>query len=81
MLFSNMLNGFSYNKIVTDEKGKPVDYVILEVNGTFEKLTGFKREHVVGKKITEVVPGIEEDPADWIGVYGKVALTGQPSNF
>jgi PAS domain S-box-containing protein len=28
-----------------------------------------------------VLPGIEKDPADWIGRYGKVALTGKPERF
>ena len=36
-------------------------------------MTGLNRESVIGKKVTDVLPGIEKDPADWIGVYGKVA--------
>lgn len=77
-LFSKMLNGFSYHRVIVDKEGKPVDYVFLAANEAFEKMTGLKRENVVGKRVTEVLPGIEKDPADWIGVYGKVALTGQP---
>jgi PAS domain S-box-containing protein len=80
-LFSKMLNGFSYHRIIVDEKGKPVDYVFLGTNEAFEKMTGLKRGNVIGKKVTEVLPGIEKDPADWIGIYGKVALTGQPVTF
>ena len=80
-LFENMMNGFAYHKMVFDEDGKPVDYVFLEVNKAFERLTGLKRDEVIGKKVTEVLPGIETDPADWIGVYGMVAITGQPIRF
>jgi len=80
-LFSKMLNGFSYNRIIVDDAGKPVDYVILTANEAFEKQTGLKLETVIGKKMTEVLPGIERDPADWIGIYGKVALTGQAATF
>lgn len=80
-LFDNMINGFAYHQIIVDGNGKPVDYVFLEVNDAFEKLTGLKREHVVGKRVTEVIPGIEEDPADWIGKYGRVALTGEEMTF
>jgi len=80
-LFENMVDGFAYHKIILDGKGKPVDYVFLEVNNVFEKLTGLKRETILGKKATEVLPGIDKDPADWIGVYGKVALTGKPAHF
>jgi PAS domain S-box-containing protein len=80
-LFENMINGFAYHRIVTDERGTPVDYVFLEINEAFERLTGLKREAIVGKGVREVLPGIENDPADWIGTYGKVALTGQEIHF
>ncbi len=79
-LFSGMLNGFSYQQIILED-GKPVDYVFLAVNDAFEKQTGLRMRDIVGKRVTEVLPGIEKDPADWIGVYGKVALTGQPVTF
>jgi PAS domain S-box-containing protein len=80
-LFENMLDGFAYHKMIFDQTGKPVDYVFLEVNKSFERLTGFKRDKVIGKKVTEVLPGIKKDPADWIGTFGKVAKTGQPIRF
>ena len=81
MFIEKMLDGFAYHKIVVDKAGKPVDYVFLEVNRAFEKMTGLKRAQIIGKKVTEVIPGIEKDPADWIGVYGRVALTGEPVQF
>jgi len=81
MFIAKMMDGFAYHKIVVDKAGKPVDYVFLEVNHAFEKITGLKRAQIIGKKVTEAVPGIEKDPADWIGVYGKVALTGEPVQF
>ena len=81
LFLNKMLNGFAYHKIVVDKTGKPIDYVFLEVNHAFEEMTGLKREHVIGKKVTEVLLGIEKDPADWIGVYGKVALTGEAVQF
>ncbi len=80
-LFTEMLNGFAYHKIITDENGKPVDYVFLAINSAFEKLTGLKKGDIIGKKVTEVLPGIEKDQVDWIGTYGKVALTGEEARF
>ena len=80
-LFENMQDGFAYHKVLFDEKGKPVDYVFLEINEAFERLTGLKRENVLGKAVTQVLPGIEKDPANWIDVYGKVALTRKPARF
>lgn len=73
-LFDNMISGFAYHKIILDESGKPVDYEYIEINHAFEKILGIKKENVVGKKVTEVLPGIENDPADWIGKYGRIAL-------
>jgi PAS domain S-box-containing protein len=77
-LFQNMTNGFAYHKIILDDTGKPRDYVFLEINDAFENLTGLLREDIIGKKVTEVIPGIENDPVDWIGIYGKVALSREP---
>lgn len=80
-LFSNMSEGFAYHRIVQDGRGKPIDYVFLEVNAAFERLTGLKTKQIIGKRVTEALPGIENDTTDWIGIYGKVALTGKPVQF
>jgi PAS domain S-box-containing protein len=80
-LFANMQDAFAYHKVLFDDSGKPVDYVFLEINDAFEQFTGLKRENVLSKPVTQVLPGIEKDPANWIGVYGKVATTGEPVKF
>ncbi len=80
-LFSNMSEGFAYHRIVLDPRGRPCDCVFLEVNSAFERLTGLKGTGIVGKRVTEVLPGIEQDPADWIEKFGNVALTGNPVHF
>jgi len=79
--FDNLPEGFAYHRIILDIKRKPCDYVFLEMNRMFEKLTGLKRKDTIGKRVTEVIPGIEKDPADWIRKYGKVALSGKPVQF
>ena len=80
-VFSNMSEGFAYHRIVLDEKERPCDYIFLEVNEAFENLTGLKAKDIIGRRVTEVLPGIEKDPADWIGRYGSVALYGKPLRF
>jgi len=80
-LFQNMASGFAYHKAIYDAKGKPVDYVFLEVNEAFERMTGHKRDEFVGIRVTSLFPGVENDPADWIGVYGKVAASGITARF
>ncbi|MFQ5975368.1 MAG: PAS domain S-box protein [Candidatus Hydrothermarchaeales archaeon] len=80
-LFSHMTNAFAYHKMVFDNKNRPVDYVFLEVNDAFEKNTGLKREDVIGKKVTEIIPGIKDVEPDLISIYGKVALTKEDTRF
>jgi PAS domain S-box-containing protein len=77
--FDNPLNGFAFCEIITDEIGKPVDFIYLDVNNAFENFTGLKREDVLNKKVTEILPS--EDVAEIIKIYGKVALTGESANF
>lgn len=76
-----MSEGFAYHRIVLDSKGRPCDFIFHEINEAFERLVGLKAPDVIGRKVTQVLPGIENDPADWIGKYGQVALTGKPQHF
>ena len=80
-LFKNMLNGFALHEMVFDEAGTPIDYIFLDVNEAFENQTNFKKEDLIGRKVTEALPGIENDPIDWISTYGKVVLTGNSISF
>ena len=81
LLIENLPDAFAYHQLITDDSGDPIDYVFLEVNKAFEKMTGLKREKIIGKKVTEVLPGIDKSKFDWIGTYGKVALKGEPIRF
>ncbi len=80
-LFENMLSGFAYCKILVDENNQPVDFVYLDINDAFERLTGLRKEDVVGKKVTEAIPGIKEAHPELFSIYGKVAFTGEPTQF
>jgi len=77
-LFDNMTAAFAYHEVIVDENNKPIDYKYLEANPRFENLTGIQVEDIIGKTVTEVLPGTENDPADWIGKFGNVGLTGIP---
>jgi PAS domain S-box-containing protein len=77
-LFNGMTEGFALHEMIYDQAGRPVDYRFLEVNPAFERLTGLKREAVVGHRLSEALPG--EDPR-WVEAYGEVALSGRPAHF
>ncbi len=75
-LFNAMSEGFAVHEIICDPQGTPYDYRFLEVNPAFERLTGLKKEQVVGRTVRQVLPDIEPS---WIETYGKVALSGHPA--
>ena len=77
-LFDNMLNGFAYCRMLFEDN-VPQDFIYLEVNAAFEKLTGLT--NVVGKKVSEVIPGIKESYPVLFETYGRVAETGRPESF
>jgi len=74
-LFENMLEGYAYCKMVVDN-GEFRDFVYLDVNPAFEQLTGLTG--VVGKRVTEVIPGIRESNPELFELYGRVAFSGKP---
>lgn len=76
-LFNNMPIGKAQYKIVTDAFGKPIDYLITEANPAYERMTGFKRKKLIGKKATKLFLGLENSSFNWIGIIGDVALTGK----
>lgn len=73
--------GYAYHKIVTDKKGNPTDYIYLEVNPAFEKITGLDSDKIIGKPVTKVLPGIKKGDFDWIGFFGDVALKGKEKSY
>ncbi len=77
----NMLNGYAYHEVVWDDKGEPVDYIFLEVNEAFEIMTALHEENIIGEKVTDILPEVKGDPADWIHIYGDVAKTGKSRVF
>ncbi|MGA3112744.1 MAG: PAS domain S-box protein, partial [Candidatus Bathyarchaeia archaeon] len=80
-LFANMIDGFAHCQMIFDDAGEPVDFVYLQVNDAYEKITGLKRQVVVGKKVTQLIPGIRATNPEIFEIYGKVALTGQKEKF
>ena len=75
-LFNSMDEGFCIIEMIFDESQQPVDWRYLEVNPSFETLTGI--HDIVGKRIRDLVPDHE---GYWFEIYGKVVLTGEPVRF
>lgn len=75
-LFDSIDDGFCVIEMIWDENGKPVDYLFLEVNPTFERHTGMVNSQ--GRRMREIIPDHEDL---WFQIYGEVAKTGEPVHF
>jgi len=77
-LFEHMSEGLAYCRMIC-ENGEWRDFVYLAVNGTFETLTGL--QNVVGRRVSELIPGIQASDPGLFEAYARVALTGKPEKF
>lgn len=77
-LFEKGPIGVAFHVMIRDAAGKAVDYLFLDANQSYQKLTGVDPR---GKTVRDAFPGIENDPFDWIGTFGHVALTGEEIRF
>jgi PAS domain S-box-containing protein/putative nucleotidyltransferase with HDIG domain len=78
-LFENMLEGLAHIRMLLDEGGHPVDWVYLDVNPAFERLTGLRG--VIGRTISQVLPQTLEENPELLEIYGRVAAGGEPEEF
>jgi PAS domain S-box-containing protein len=74
-LFETISEGFAVHEVLWDEGGGPCDYRFLEVNPAFERITGLKKEALVGKTLLDLFPAREQR---WVQLYGEVVLSGEP---
>lgn len=81
-LFDNLPMGAIVCEVVTEENTKkPIDWIYREANPAFAKMTGLITEKIIDQRVTHVLHGVENDPADWIGHFGKVGMTGESYHF
>ncbi len=69
--------GFVYHKLIYDDKGSVVDFHILDVNRTFEELTGLKREDIIAGNASEVFSRSALREWDYISHFEEVASTSE----
>ncbi len=77
-LFNLIEQAVQIGEIVFDEQGQPIDNIILDVNLAYEKLSGFRREEVIGRSFKERFPIVEQT---WLDRYGEVVRTGMGMHF
>jgi PAS domain S-box-containing protein len=78
LLFENMNEAFALHKIITDENNKPIDFEYIDVNSSFERITGLKKTDIIHKRVMKIMPNLEPY---WFENFGNVALTGIPNTY
>ena len=79
LLFEKMSNGFGLGETICDSGGQPVDFRILGLNPAFERMIGAESSQLLGKTVIEALPDF--DSAELIKIFGRTALSGEPSSF
>lgn len=77
-LFNHMAQGFALCRLLFKD-GVADDFIYVEVNQSFTEQTGLK--NVVGRRVSEVVPGIREADPNMLVRYERVVRTGVPERF
>jgi PAS domain S-box-containing protein len=77
-LFNNSTNGIAYHKLIYDTNGKPINYIITEVNPQFETILHLKKEDVLNKTVTETY-NVTKPP--YLDIYSEVAETQKSCSF
>ncbi|MBI5866940.1 MAG: PAS domain S-box protein [candidate division Zixibacteria bacterium] len=78
-LFKNMIDGYAHCRMEYDTQGEPVDWIYIDTNAAFERITGLTK--VEGRRVTEVIPGIKNSNPELFEIYGRVAQDGLPARF
>ena len=78
-LFDNMREGFTYNEIVLNSFGEPIDFIIHEANDAFVslyKLTLSKNE-IIGKRVSELSPEIRNCHLELLMIFKELSIKGE----
>lgn len=77
-LFEKMTSGFAVHEIIYNDDSKAIDYLFLEVNPTYEEITGLRSETVIGRTVKEIIPDLEDF---WIERYSNIFITNKDISF
>ena len=73
-LITQMQLGLAVHEIIFNHLKEPIDYRFLDLNPSYEKMTGLNRNSVIGRSIMDINP---ETDQQLIKKFAHVALTGE----
>lgn len=74
-LFEGMPSGVAVYEAIDEGE----DFIFVDFNSTAEKIEGIERSHLLGKRVTDVFPGVKEFGV--FDVFQRVWRTGQTEFF
>ena len=77
-LYSSMNEGVALHEIIYNPAHEAVDYIITDINPSYEKILDLKKSEVVGKKASELY-GTDNPP--YLDFYAPVAENGKSKEF
>ncbi len=78
LLFDNMDEGFALHQLVKNEKGEPVDYKIVDVNISYERILGISAEKARGALASKLYG---TNTAPYLKEYAEVVKNKKPYIF
>ncbi len=57
--------GYSYNKIIYDDTGMPVDYEFIKINKAYELIMGIKEKEWTGKTLNSLYEKVNKSSIEW----------------
>ncbi len=77
-LFDSMGQGYAEMELIRDADGRTVDLRYIELNPSFERLTGVPVDEARGRTVLEVLPDFEEW---WFRAYERIVRQGRPERL
>ncbi|MDJ0721760.1 MAG: PAS domain S-box protein [Desulfobacterales bacterium] len=77
-LFTHANVGIALHDIVCDPQGRPVDYILTDVNPAYTRILGLEYDAVVGRKASKIYGA---DKAPYLETFAAVAASGEAAAF
>lgn len=77
-LYSTMNEGIAQYRLVFNDAGEAVDYVLTDMNPAYEKFTGMERKKTIGKRASELYASGEPPHLE---TFLQVTRSGKPASF
>ncbi len=77
-LYSNMHEGVALHSLIYDAEGRPVDYVVLDVNPSYERIMGIPRMRAEGARASVLY---ETGEPPYLDAFAEVVGSGTPARF